>query len=47
MFVCIDSIKVNENNTEGQQKEALLLVESLGHAALVFVNKRLVGGNST
>lgn len=46
IFVCIDSINVNENNEVVQEKEALLIVESLGHAALVFVNKRLVGGNS-
>ncbi|XP_058199429.1 beta-galactosidase 6-like isoform X2 [Rhododendron vialii] len=37
------SINVNENNKVVQEKEALLIVESLGHAALVFVNKRLVG----
>ncbi|KAF7120769.1 hypothetical protein RHSIM_Rhsim13G0174300 [Rhododendron simsii] len=37
------SIDVNENNKVVQEKEALLIVESLGHAALVFVNKRLVG----
>ncbi|KAI8525419.1 hypothetical protein RHMOL_Rhmol13G0229200 [Rhododendron molle] len=35
------SINVNENNKVVQEKEALLIVESLGHAALVFVNKRL------
>jgi hypothetical protein len=27
----------------GQDKEHLLNIESLGHAALVFVNKRFVG----
>lgn len=37
---------MNENNKVVQEKEALLIIESLGHAALVFVNKRLVGGNS-
>lgn len=28
----------------GEEKEAVLNIESLGHAALVFVNKKLVGG---
>ena len=37
------SINVDENAKQGQEKEALLLVQSLGHAALVFVNKKLVG----
>lgn len=30
----------------GQGKEVGLLISSLGHAALVFVNKRLVGNSS-
>ncbi|XP_052201192.1 beta-galactosidase 6-like isoform X2 [Diospyros lotus] len=37
------SINVNKSTSQGQEKEAFLVVESLGHAALVFVNKRLVG----
>nr|AYP70305.1 beta-galactosidase 2 [Actinidia deliciosa] len=37
------SINVDDNAKQGQEKEALLLVQSLGHAALVFVNKKLVG----
>lgn len=30
----------------GQGKEVGLLISSLGHAALLFVNKRLVGNSS-
>ncbi|ONI10286.1 hypothetical protein PRUPE_4G038600 [Prunus persica] len=37
------SINVKENNIPGQAKELFLHIESLGHAALAFVNKRLVG----
>lgn len=40
---CIDSINVTENIEGGQSKEVALFIESLGHAALVFVNKQLVG----
>ncbi|KAA8515324.1 hypothetical protein F0562_018445 [Nyssa sinensis] len=37
------SINVNEDNKLGQAEEVFLVIASLGHAALVFVNKRLVG----
>ncbi|KAM1108418.1 hypothetical protein PS1_005026 [Malus domestica] len=37
------SINVNENIITRQEEELFLHIESLGHAALVFVNKRLVG----
>ncbi|XP_034698221.1 beta-galactosidase 8-like isoform X2 [Vitis riparia] len=37
------SINVKESIVPGQEKEAFLHIGSLGHAALVFVNKRLVG----
>ncbi|KAM7506125.1 hypothetical protein LguiB_005029 [Lonicera macranthoides] len=37
------SIIMNENITNGQGKEAFLVISSLGHAALVYVNKKLVG----
>ncbi|CAK9156165.1 unnamed protein product [Ilex paraguariensis] len=37
------SINVNDNSNHLQAKEAVLVIESLGHAALVFVNKILVG----
>ncbi|XP_059635184.1 beta-galactosidase 6-like, partial [Cornus florida] len=37
------SINVNENIKLGLAEEVYLVIESLGHAALVFLNKRLVG----
>ncbi|GMY37244.1 beta-galactosidase 8-like [Fagus crenata] len=37
------SINVKEDIMPGKEKELLLQIESLGHAALVFVNKRLQG----
>ena len=37
------SINVKEDIMPGKEKELLLHIESLGHAALVFVNKRLQG----
>ncbi|KAK2965832.1 hypothetical protein RJ640_001804, partial [Escallonia rubra] len=37
------SINVDENMKHGRESEGILLIESLGHAALVFVNKKLVG----
>ncbi|XP_062013258.1 beta-galactosidase 8-like [Rosa rugosa] len=37
------SINVNENIAPGQGKELFLNIESLGHAALVFVNKKPIG----
>ncbi|XAR66402.1 Beta-galactosidase [Bertholletia excelsa] len=37
------TINVNENIKQGQENQVFLVIESLGHAALVFVNKRLVG----
>ena len=39
----VGSINVKESIVPGQEKEAFLHIGSLGHAALVFVNKRLVG----
>ena len=39
----VGSINVQESIVPGQEKEAFLHIGSLGHAALVFVNKRLVG----
>lgn len=37
------SFNVTENIEGGQSKEVALFIESLGHAALVFMNKQLVG----
>lgn len=37
---------MNENITNGQGKEAFLVISSMGHAALVYVNKKLVGRHS-
>jgi len=37
------SINVEEDIMPGKEKDYLLHIESLGHAALVFVNKRLQG----
>ncbi|XP_038689515.1 beta-galactosidase 6-like isoform X2 [Tripterygium wilfordii] len=36
------SINVEENIMPGQEKEVLLNIDSLGHAALIFVNKELL-----
>lgn len=44
VFFC--SIIMNENITNGQGKEAFLVISSMGHAALVYVNKKLVGRHS-
>lgn len=41
----IGSVNVNEEAKHGESLEALLVIESLGHAALVFVNKKPVGKN--
>lgn len=41
------SINVNENIVPGQGKELFLHIESLGHAALVFVNKKPIGRYSS
>ncbi|XP_019170092.1 PREDICTED: beta-galactosidase 8-like isoform X1 [Ipomoea nil] len=37
------SINVDQNNERGKTKEVELTISSLGHAALVFVNKKLIG----
>ncbi|XP_030528805.1 beta-galactosidase 6-like isoform X2 [Rhodamnia argentea] len=37
------SIYVDENGASNEEKEGLLLLVSLGHAALVFINKQVVG----
>lgn len=46
MVLCISlhgSIDVDANNKQNQTKEVGLLIGSLGHAALLFLNNQLVG----
>ena len=39
----VGSINVKASTVPGQEKDPILHIGSLGHAALVFVNKKLVG----
>lgn len=45
-FLIFGSVNVTDDDKYGETLEALLVIESLGHAALVFVNKKPVGRNS-
>ena len=38
-----DSINLDEELSTNEKKEVLLHVQSLGHAALLFINKELAG----
>lgn len=43
LFLFLASINVEENTKKRKAKELQLIIGSLGHAALVFVNKKPVG----